>query len=640
VSYPCWHVYTVDLARFGAGPARSGTSRLLPIKICTCYRPMWMEDYPYCLSRSLIITWIKSIDRLVLSIRLLGIIAIGFVLVLSYLVYFLLQDATEENIKKVLLDQQKQRQNETTRAISFHIASDFDSIIARLALIANSISGNLSGDVIQKLLNEQYPESESTMVYPAQFVLIDRNGVVISASPQGGPLHLNENLTGQKYLEPPGILGKPFVSVQYQNNSNSSIIIAYPIGQRSTGQQLGLVAAIMRPDLFRNYGNIYGISSPYLAVLDQNGTHIVHGNNALIGKNFFDEYTQNLTKHNKQLNTLIRNVLAGKSGYTLYSIASGERLTSGYPVYIRGEPTFFVFAVTPTDSLYSQISDILSSQESETFLLLTLITVSAGVFIFFLLVWTRRLDKAVEKRTQQLTSLNQVLSITNQRLEEKEQAERNFLNIAAHELRTPTQAVMGYAEMLKMNPSMSKYLDAILNNADRLQRLVEDILDITRIENNLLVLRKEPIFVDEFVQKIVEDYSDKISAAKKDIQLKVGRLDHVKVLADKDRLHQVISNLIDNAIKFTPSGTIKIDAVSDPSVEKRVTISVADTGTGIDPSIQSRLFQKFASKSQKGTGLGLFIARNIIEGHGGKIWFERDPGGKGSIFKFTIPLED
>jgi signal transduction histidine kinase len=612
----------------------------MPIKICTCYPPMWMGDYPYCLAGSLIIIWIKSIDRLGLSIRLLGIIAIGFVLVLSYLVYFLLQDATEENIKKVLLDQQKQRQNETTRAISFHIASDFDSIIARLALIANSISGNLSGDVIQKLLNEQYPESGSTMVYPAQFVLIDRNGIVISASPQDGPLHLNENLTGQKHLEPPGILGKPFVSVQYQNNSNSSITIAYPIGQRSTGQQLGLVAAIMRPDLFQNYGNIYGISSPYLAVLDQNGTHILHGNKALIGKNFFDEYSQNFTKHNKQLNTLIRNVLAGKSGYTLYSIASGERLTSGYPVYIRGEPTLFVFAVTPTDSLYSQISDILSSQESETFLLLTLITVSAGVFIFFLLVWTRRLDKAVEKRTQQLTSLNQVLSIANQRLEEQEQAERNFLNIAAHELRTPTQAVMGYAEMLKMNPSMSKYLDAILNNADRLQRLVEDILDITRIENNLLVLRKEPIFVDEFVQKIVEDYSDKISAAKRDIQLKVGRLDHVKVLADKDRLHQVISNLIDNAIKFTPSGTIKIDAVSDASVENRVTISIADTGTGIDPSIQSRLFQKFASKSQKGTGLGLFIARNIIEGHGGKIWFERDPGGKGSIFKFTIPLED
>jgi signal transduction histidine kinase len=612
----------------------------MPIKICTCYPPMWMGDYPYCLAGSLIIIWIKSIDRLALSIRLLGITAIGFVLVLSYLVYFSLQDATEENIKKVLLDQQKQRQNETTRAISFHIASDFDSIIARLALIANSISGNLSGDVIQKLLNEQYPESGSTMVYPAQFVLIDRNGIVISASPQDGPLHLNENLTGQKHLEPPGILGKPFVSVQYQNNSNSSITIAYPIGQRSTGQQLGLVAAIMRPDLFQNYGNIYGISSPYLAVLDQNGTHILHGNKALIGKNFFDEYSQNFTKHNKQLNTLIRNVLAGKSGYTLYSIASGERLTSGYPVYIRGEPTLFVFAVTPTDSLYSQISDILSSQESETFLLLTLITVSAGVFIFFLLVWTRRLDKAVEKRTQQLTSLNQVLSIANQRLEEQEQAERNFLNIAAHELRTPTQAVMGYAEMLKMNPSMSKYLDAILNNADRLQRLVEDILDITRIENNLLVLRKEPIFVDEFVQKIVEDYSDKISAAKRDIQLKVGRLDHVKVLADKDRLHQVISNLIDNAIKFTPSGTIKIDAVSDASVENRVTISIADTGTGIDPSIQSRLFQKFASKSQKGTGLGLFIARNIIEGHGGKIWFERDPGGKGSIFKFTIPLED
>jgi signal transduction histidine kinase len=575
-----------------------------------------------------------------ISIRILGIIAIGFVLVLSYFVYFLLQNATEDNIKKVLLDQQELRQNETTRAISFHIASDFDSIIARLALIANSISGNLSGDVIQKILNEQYPEVGSNIAYPAQFVLINRNGIVVAASPQEGPLHLNENLTGQEYLERVELLRKPIVSVQYQNNnSNSSIIIAYPISQRSTGQQLGLVAAIIPPDLFNNYGNTYGISSPYLAVLDQNGTHIVHGNKALVGKNFFDEFAQNFTKHNEQLNTLIRNVLAGESGFALYSIASGERLTTGHPVYIRGVPTFFVFAVTPTDSLYSQIRDILAAQESETFLLLTLITISAGVFIIFLLIWTRRLDKAVEKRTQQLTSLNEVLSIANQRLEEQEQAERNFLNIAAHELRTPTQAVMGYAEMLKMNPSMTKYLDAVLNNANRLQRLVEDILDITRIENNLLVLRKEPIFVDEFVKKMVDDHADKISATKNDIQLQGGRLDHAKVFADKDRLHQVISNLMDNAIKFTPTGTIKVDAVVDPSDEKRVIISVADTGTGVDPDIQSKLFEKFASKSQKGTGLGLFIAKNIIEAHGGKIWFERNSDGKGSIFKFTLPLE-
>jgi signal transduction histidine kinase len=575
-----------------------------------------------------------------ISIRLLGIIAIGFVLVLSYFVYFSLQNATEYNIKKVLLDQQKQRQNETTRAISFHIASDFDSIIARLALIANSISGNLSGDVIQKILNEQYPELGSTVAYPAQFVLINRNGIVVAASPQEGPLHLNENLTGQEYLERSELLRKPIVSVQYQNNeSNSSIIIAYPISQRNTGHQLGLVAAIMRPDLFNNYGNSYGISSPYLAVLDQNGTHIVHANKELVGKNFFDEFTQNFTKHSEQLNTLIRDVLAGESGFALYSIPSGERLTTGHPVYIRGQPTFFVFAVTPTDSLYSQIRDILAAQESETFLLLTLITISAGVFIIFLLIWTRRLDKAVEKRTQQLSSLNEVLSIANQRLEEQEQAERNFLNIAAHELRTPTQAIMGYAEMLKMNPSMTKYLDAVLNNANRLQRLVEDILDITRIENNLLVLRKESIFVDEFVKKMLDDYADKISSTKNDIQLQVGRLDHVKVFADKDRLHQVISNLIDNAIMFTPSGTIKIDAVVDPSNEQRVIISIADSGTGVDPDIQSKLFEKFATKSQKGTGLGLFIAKNIIEAHGGKIWFERNPEEKGSIFKFSLPLE-
>jgi signal transduction histidine kinase len=574
-----------------------------------------------------------------ISIRLLGIIAIGLVLVLSYLVYFLLQNATEENIKKVLLDQQKQRQNETTRAISFHIASDFDSILARLALIANSISGNLSDQLVQKLVSEQYPEAGSTLVYPNQFILINRNGVVVAAIPPEGPLHLNDNLTGRNYLARPELFEKPFVSVLYQNNSNNLIIISYPIIQGTDEQKLGLVAAVMPPDLFQNYGNTYGINSPYLAVLDKNGTHIVHGNKALIGKNFFDDYTQNFTNHNKQLNTLISNVLAGKSGHALYSITSGERLTSGYPVYIGREPTFFVFAVTPTESLYSQIKDILASQESETFLLLTFITISAGVLIFFLLIWTRRLDKAVEKRTQQLTALNEVLSMANQRLEEQEKAERSFLNIAAHELRTPTQAIMGYAEMLKMNPSTNKYLDSILNNADRLQRLIEDMLDITRIENNLLTLRKEAIYVDELVQKIVDDYADKISAGKKNIQLEIGRLDHAKVFVDKSRLQQVISNLLNNAINFTPSGAIKIDIVADNLVEKRLIISISDSGSGVDPSIQSRLFQKFASKSQNGTGLGLFIAKSIVEAHGGKIWYERNPNKNGAVFKFTLPFQ-
>ena len=574
-----------------------------------------------------------------ISIRLLGIIAIGLVLVLSYLVYFLLQNATEENIKKVLLDQQKQRQNETTRAISFHIASDFDSILGRLALIANSISGNLSNPFVQKLLSEQYPQAGSTLVYPSQFILLDKNGIVVAAIPPEGPLRLNDNLTGQNYLARPQLLEKPFVSVLYQNNSNNSIIISYPIIQRSDEKKLGLVAAVMPPDLFQNYGNTYGIYSPYLAVLDKNGTHIVHGNKALIGKNFFDDYTQNFTNHNKQLNTLISNVLAGKSGHALYSITSGERLTSGYPVYIGKEPTFFVFAVTPTESLYSQIKNILASQESETFLLLTFITISAGVLIFFLLIWTRRLDKAVEKRTQQLTALNEVLSMANQRLEEQEKAERSFLNIAAHELRTPTQAIMGYAEMLKMNPSANKYLDSILNNADRLQRLIEDMLDMTRIENNLLTLRKEPIYMDEIVRKIFDDYADKISASKKDVQLELGRLDHAKVFVDKSRLQQVISNLLNNAINFTPSGTIKIDVVADHLVEKRITTSISDTGSGVDPSIQSRLFQKFASKSQNGTGLGLFIAKSIIEAHGGKIWYERNANENGAVFKFTLPFQ-
>ena len=395
----------------------------------------------------------------------------------------------------------------------------------------------------------------------------------------------------------------------------------------------------MPTTFFANYGNIYGITYQYLAVLDRNGTHIVHGNKALIGRNFFDDYTQNFTSHNKELNDLVKKVLGGQSGYVIYKIASGERITTGFPVRIYDNPLFFIFLVTPTASLYAQVGDIIQTQKTETILLLMLVTASAIIFIIFLLIWTNRLDGAVYERTMQLKSLNEVLTLANEKLQVQDTLQKDFINIAAHELRTPAQAILGYAEMLQHNPEKISYLRFILNNAARLEALIEDVLDVGKIESNRLLLNKTPFYIDALIQGIVNEFRIKEFTRIADVEIVYQNVNKIKVIADRTRIEQVITNLIDNALKFTVSGTITVEVKKD-LINKQVIVSIKDTGKDVDVEVLPNMFEKFVTKSQKGLGLGLYIARNIVESHGGKIWYEKNPEGKGSTFKFILPLEN
>jgi len=182
-------------------------------------------------------------------------------------------------------------------------------------------------------------------------------------------------------------------------------------------------------------------------------------------------------------------------------------------------------------------------------------------------------------------------------------------------------------------------IEAIARNANRLQRLTNDILDVTRIETQSLKLNKERINLNELVSDIIEDYRNEIEKSNKDVKLLHEPQDQIiEVEADKNRLTQVISNLLNNAIKFTKEGTIR---VTEQVNDSKALVRIKDTGQGIDPEIFPRLFLKFAAKSETGTGLGLFISKSIVEAHGGKIWTENNTdydGKKGTTFTFSIPL--
>jgi signal transduction histidine kinase len=264
----------------------------------------------------------------------------------------------------------------------------------------------------------------------------------------------------------------------------------------------------------------------------------------------------------------------------------------------------------------------------------------------------RSLETEVQKRTEELQTANNQLLLANEQLKLHDRMQQEFINVAAHELRTPAQSILGYAELAMTDPpiEIKSFIDAIYRNAFRIQKLTKDILDVTRIESHRLILNKINFDLVQIILHVIEDGKLKlVSEDRNKIKLEfknemkagegVGHGDDIFVRADKDRIIQVVSNLLDNALKFTSEGVISIAVARRKGEEEMAVVSIQDTGSGIDPEIFPRLFTKFSSKSFSGTGLGLYISKNIIESHDGKIWAQNNDQGKhGATFYFSLPL--
>ncbi len=222
-------------------------------------------------------------------------------------------------------------------------------------------------------------------------------------------------------------------------------------------------------------------------------------------------------------------------------------------------------------------------------------------------------------------------------LEKLTQMQNEFVNVAAHELRTPTQAILGYAEMLEKSSERNKsYEKAISRNAQRLFTLTSDILDVARIETQTLKLNKCNFDLNQEIESVIKDATEKPDWT--DIRGKVGFVfepqNSSMIYGDRDRINQVIQNIVNNAVKFTEVGTIAISVEDNQS--RGTMVTVTDTGTGIDQEILARIFVKFATKSKSVTGLGLFISKAIIEAHGGSIEAYNNVEGNGATFRFII----
>jgi signal transduction histidine kinase len=263
---------------------------------------------------------------------------------------------------------------------------------------------------------------------------------------------------------------------------------------------------------------------------------------------------------------------------------------------------------------------------------------------------------SIKKYVNKQNELTRKLKDANEELKNNDRLKDEFINVAAHELRSPIQPILGLSEFLRSNKgrennnssnsaamSLEKeeeLLDVIVRNSKRLRQLAEDILDVAKIEGGSLFLNKEKFNLKEMITEILSEYEQKIKNIK-NIKLSYYSQgnDSITIEADRSRLCQVIYNLLSNAVKFTNDGSITVIAEKKDKDDNFILLSIRDTGTGIDSEMLPKLFKKFATKSQTGgTGLGLFISKSIIERHGGKMWAENNSDGKGATFAFSLPI--
>lgn len=254
-------------------------------------------------------------------------------------------------------------------------------------------------------------------------------------------------------------------------------------------------------------------------------------------------------------------------------------------------------------------------------------------------------DKNLDRLVEDLNQSNQQLLQTIEKLKTENSKLQLFINIAAHELRTPIMPIVGYSEILQEDIGDRKEIRGIIYNAKRLDQLAGNILEGAKIENQTLQLDYGQFNLKDILTDIIDDYNNLLTIKEsKDVKLRYEPKD-ILIVADKVRVGRVISNLLNNAIKFTSKGEITISVIElkdnnnddDDDGNGEIQVNIKDTGTGLSPAILPKLFSKFVSTDSGGTGLGLFVSRNIVEAHGGKIQAQNNDDGIGAMFSFTIP---
>jgi len=595
----------------------------------------------------------------------IGIVSVISIVIFSFALFYYIQTVTENNVQSNLITEQIDRQRAASKSLSQHIGSDLTLVMTVLDGLTSSgyiQAGDINSEKTNQLIQEKYKIIDDVI---DKIFVLDKNDMVTSGLSQSSTdEYLGADFSQREWVKEAKRDLKPVFSKGFERQGIYTIYIGVPVINRDNNQYMGLIGATIPTEkFFARYGNVHDVNSQFLVIYDKNGTILAVGaDRNLVGENFFGTTVQNFIGHNEILNNLTGSLLKGHPNYGVYDYGRSDRINTGQPILVQNTPTYFLQIVTPTKAIFSKISDTLFTDRLKGYSLLVAVFASVGSLVIFLLKWNNTMEKEVIKRTnalnktniqlgimsKQLRKSNMSLQNANEQLRQHDKIEKEFINMAAHELRTPIQPILGLADVLRdyvTDSHQSKLLDVIMRNAKRLQRLSCDILDVSKIESSLLKISKSKIDLNEKIKNVINDvengYDDGNNS---NVKIIFEPKETIFVYADKDRIHQVLSNLLNNAIKYTKNGIVTINTSiangsnNNANDDKEAIVTIMDTGCGITPEIMQKLFSKFVTTSSHGTGLGLFISKGIIEAHGGRIWAENNSNGVGSSFSFSLPF--
>ena len=542
----------------------------------------------------------------------------------------------------------------------------------------NSITNNLEAlttsvpllysdnQTVKFLLNNA---QDSTRELTSAYYLMDSNGKVISWSNSGDSelqLQRDLDLSKMEYYLSPRNTEMPYYSTVNRSPSGDKIFISFPILSSSvttarntdtsnaTESFRGVIVSAI--DVNRVGKFLQDRLSPELVsnvgLMDKNGIFLYARNESLIGKNFLSKDFQSTIPSNikNSYNDILKRSLGPRAGAQDVSISDKTTTISYRPIIIDGKQLWTLYIGSP-HTLTSDVGLLIDQQKNFSTMVVVIIGAIAIGIAFIILSWNKRLKTSVMNRTLELKRANdsliesnRLLEAANEQLKVHDRMQKEFINVAAHELRTPIMPILGDAQYIERqfdndDPRIQIEKDqvsSLIRNAKRLDRLASDILDVTRIESKSLKLNKEKFNLKDIVLSNLADIKRFEYEGLGFPDIKYTPKDII-VNADKGRLSQVIANLLSNAIKFTDKGVISIETSES---DGEAIASIRDSGSGIDPEIFPKLFSKFITKSDRGTGLGLFISKSIIESHGGKIWAENNRFEPGATFYFSLPAVD
>ncbi len=545
--------------------------------------------------------------------------------------------------------------------LSHLLRNKLDLVTVNLQLLASSNELREQNLELGKILMNSAQKTTANVV--DFYNWMDSNGTSIWSSAN------TDNITNVKFKEFSAASNIYFSKVKdtqvptYSNtlkftNGQSGILILYPIFDtqnrttninRTNEQFKGAILAGITSNTLNQFlgSQISPLTSANLSLVDSSGLMTVTGIAQLTGANVFDKKFSSLTERtgiNKNVKSIIdvfRSAASNPKTGTTDVALEGKDLTISYaPVVSNGIHYFTIVLILP-HSLASSLDELVVQQRNFAVAAMLIIVLSALGIFFVITYWNKGLRKVVYIQTKELQE-------TTKKLTYHDKLQKEFIDIAAHEFRTPIQSVLGYSEMIHANlKNFDQYFDKIIRNARRLEKLTEDILDVSRIEGNNLQLSKSNFDLNHTIQQLIEDHQKE--AADKNVKVILDFKKNVPttIYADEARLQQVFNNLLSNAINFTNNGTVIITAYKaqvDTNVEmghqdeESIVIEIKDTGSGINPEMLPRLFEKFATKSGSGTGLGLYISKSIVDSHGGKIWAYNNKDGIGATFTFALPI--